>query len=140
MTPFKYPWYLQHFTPPPGTTNGGGRNLKGEFNININTQHNIFFDTGSYNRQSYLRALFTKNDQFYDNNMKNETGSSVEIGYGLQSEDSIWELNTYHTIWANRLFSLTNQNFWLNDYSHYRKPEPQKHQTVPPQEIELEIS
>ncbi len=87
-----------------------GYTLKGGINYNLNEFNNIFINTGYITKAPFFNNVFntTTGDQYVD--AKNESVTSIEIGYGISRSNFKANLNGYITNWFNRSQSRTETN------------------------------
>jgi len=93
------------------TKNMGGGYIKGGANYNINDEHNLFFNAGYIKRQPQFDAVFPNFANEIADDLKAETVTSFEIGYGLKSGSTRVNVNLYSTLWSDRVVSRS-----YNDY------------------------
>jgi len=93
------------------TKNMGGGYIKGGANYNINDEHNVFFNAGYIKRQPQFDAIFPNFANEIADDLKAETVTSFEIGYGLKSGSTRVNVNLYSTLWSDRVVSRS-----YNDY------------------------
>ncbi|WBX76858.1 TonB-dependent receptor [Tenacibaculum ovolyticum] len=82
-----------------------GGYVKGGVNYNINEAHNVFANAGFIKRQPKFDAVFPNFKNNVNENLKNETISSFELGYGFKSEFINANVNLYRTSWKDRWLS-----------------------------------
>ena len=82
-----------------------GGYVKGGANYNINSQSNVFFNTGYISRQPLFDAVFPGFANDVNPDLQNEKITSVELGYGYVSNDFTINVNAYSTSWGNRFVS-----------------------------------
>ncbi|SOS75816.1 conserved hypothetical protein [Tenacibaculum piscium] len=79
-----------------------GGYVKGGLNYNINEEHNVFANAGLIKRQPKFDAVFPNYSNNVTEDLKNETISSYELGYGFKSEFVTASVNLYRTSWKDR--------------------------------------
>lgn len=82
-----------------------GWNVKGGANYNINSQHNVFFNTGYMSRApfmsgGYFNRIHTSNS--VNEEAVNEKSFSFELGYGFRSRFFTANFNAYYTKWMDK--------------------------------------
>ncbi len=82
-----------------------GGYVKGGANYNLNDTHNVFFNLGLIKRQPTFDAIFPNFANIINEDAKNETISSFEVGYGYRSSFINANLNLYTTTWSDRFVS-----------------------------------
>ncbi|MBE7645296.1 TonB-dependent receptor domain-containing protein [Tenacibaculum finnmarkense] len=82
-----------------------GGYVKGGLNYNINEEHNVFANAGLIKRQPKFAAVFPNYSNNVTEDLKNETISSYELGYGFKSELVTASVNLYRTSWKDRWLS-----------------------------------
>ncbi len=81
--------------------NGFGAKLGA--NYRIGNIHNVFFNTGYFERVPFLDDVWLNfNNEDLNQGVQNQEITSFELGYGLRSEKFSANVNVYHTIWRNR--------------------------------------
>lgn len=87
-----------------------GYNVKGGLSYNFLDEHTIFGNAGRYSRQPYLDNIFVFNTvDLQSPEVENEEITGFELGYRYQKRGFNFNVNLYHTEWANRFFSTTGQ-------------------------------
>ena len=94
------------------TKNMGGGYIKGGANYNINDQHNVFFNAGYIARQPLFDAVFPNFANAISDNAKNESITSIELGYGFKMGTTRINVNLYNTLWADRVVSKSFNDFF----------------------------
>ncbi|MBR9997770.1 MAG: TonB-dependent receptor [Cyclobacteriaceae bacterium] len=79
-----------------------GGNIKAGVNYNINSKHNVYFNTGYYGRQPLFDAVFLNFVNKVNPDYKNEKVFGLELGYGFRSRYLNANLNLYQTTWTDR--------------------------------------
>jgi len=72
-------------------------------NYRFDSMHNLFFNTGYFERAPFLDDVWLNfsNDDLNEG-IQNQKITSFELGYGLRTEKLSANLNVYHTIWKNK--------------------------------------
>jgi iron complex outermembrane receptor protein len=83
-------------------SNHFGYQIKGGFNYNLTTNHNLFANIGYFERAPDFDAIFLNNDQFINDAAVNQKILSYEVGYGYRSADLNANVNLYRTSWLDR--------------------------------------
>lgn len=78
-----------------------GYNVKAGVNYNLNANHNVFFNTGYYERQPFFGAVFLDNTNTINPSLENEKVFSAELGYGFRSSFFNANVNLYNTSWGD---------------------------------------
>ena len=78
-----------------------GYNVKAGVNYNLNANHNVFFNTGYYERQPFFGAVFLDNSNTINPSLENEKVFSAELGYGFRSSFFNANVNLYNTSWGD---------------------------------------
>lgn len=81
-----------------------GYMAKGGANYNLNKYHNVFFNTGFFERQPAFRTVFLNFQNILNEDAKNEKVLSFELGYGFSSSMFSANLNAYYTRWSDKTF------------------------------------
>ena len=87
-----------------------GGTVKAGANYNINEQHNVFFNAGLYSKQPIFDNVFVNFVNEVNEEVKNQTVSAFEIGYGFRSTSFLLKANLYSTVWGNRQFDRSSEN------------------------------
>ncbi len=87
-----------------------GGTVKAGANYNINEHHNVFVNGGYFSRQPIFDNVFINYRNDINEDVKNQTVSAFEIGYGYRSAAIDVDLNYYYTVWGNRQFDITVDN------------------------------
>ncbi len=82
-----------------------GYMIKGGANYNLTDNHNIFFNTGYFQRQPDFDAVFLNYINFINEDAENEKVVSFELGYGYRSGIISANLNAYYTKWSDKTFT-----------------------------------
>lgn len=77
-------------------------NVKGGLNYNINKNHNVFANGGYVSRAPYFRNAFLGYTNEFNEDAKNETIITVELGYGYTSSFLNAKVNLYRTEWKDK--------------------------------------
>lgn len=127
---FLYPQFVQGTTVPLSTINPDyklketafknimGGNIKGGINYNINEQHNVFVNAGSYSKQPFFNAVYPNNRSITNGNLTNEKILGLEAGYGFRSKYLTANVNVYSTQWKDR-YQRSNDADILNPGGYY---------------------
>jgi len=85
----------------PQSFNGYGAKLGA--NYRFDDMHNLYFNTGYFERVPFLDDVWLNfsNDDINEG-IENQKITSFELGYGLRTEKLSANLNVYHTIWKNK--------------------------------------
>jgi iron complex outermembrane receptor protein len=87
-----------------------GGTVKLGANYNINETSNVFFNAGLFSRQPIFDNVFINFRNDLNEDVKNQTVTAFEAGYGFNNGKLDIDLNGYYTKWGNRQFSTTDQN------------------------------
>lgn len=82
-----------------------GYMVKGGANYNLTDNHNIFFNTGYFERQPDFDAVYLNYINLLNDEAVNEKVFSFELGYGYTSSIISANLNAYYTKWGDKTFS-----------------------------------
>ena len=82
-----------------------GYMIKGGANYNLTDNHNIFFNTGYFERQPDFDAIFKEYKNIINEDAVNEKVFSFELGYGYRSSILSANLNGYYTKWSDKTIS-----------------------------------
>ncbi len=94
-----------------------GYSVKGGLNYRIDDKHNIFVNTGYFEKAANFDAVFLNFDNEHINeNAENEKIFSAELGYGFRGDTFIANVNVYRTQWNDRTFS---DNFTIDDVDYF---------------------
>jgi outer membrane receptor protein involved in Fe transport len=81
-----------------------GGTVKAGANYNLNETMNVFVNAGYFSRQPLFDNVFLNFRNDINENIKNQTVTSFEAGYGIRSRQFRGNLNLYHTVWGDRQF------------------------------------
>lgn len=83
-----------------------GYQVKGGANYNLDDNHNVYVNIGTFSKAPFYRNVFTNRTSNEANTeAKNEEIFSAEVGYGLRMGSLNVNLNVYRTEWNNRAFT-----------------------------------
>ncbi len=82
-----------------------GYSIKGGANYNLTDNHNVFFNTGYFERQPDFDAVFLNYINLVNDKAENEKAFSFELGYGYRSSMISVNLNAYYTKWSDKSFT-----------------------------------
>ncbi|HAF29847.1 MAG TPA: TonB-dependent receptor [Bacteroidales bacterium] len=82
-----------------------GYMAKGGANYQLNDNHNVFFNTGYFQRQPDFDAVFLNYINWVNEKAENEKVYSFELGYGYRSPIISANLNAYYTKWSDKTFT-----------------------------------
>ncbi|MCI0750290.1 MAG: TonB-dependent receptor, partial [Flammeovirgaceae bacterium] len=82
--------------------NFAGGNAKIGLNYNINSNHNVYFNTGYYSQQPIFDNLYPTFTNDYNPKAENQKVVGLELGYGFRSRYFSSNLNVYSTEWTDR--------------------------------------
>ena len=91
--------------------------IKSGINFNINENHNAYFNIGNYSKAPLSMNVFSYTNETYLD-VKNEKVISVELGYGYNTKNSSYRLNTFLTWWKDKAFNFTY--YEPNTYQAYQ--------------------
>jgi len=107
---------IDYFDQPNNVTSDKksmtGGYVKGGSNYNINDKHNVFFNAGVIKRQPMFDAVFPGFSNNINQDVKNETITSFELGYGFKGTNSNLTVNLYNTVWGDRVVSRNFNDFF----------------------------
>ncbi|PRX44444.1 TonB-dependent receptor [Salegentibacter salegens] len=81
--------------------------IKGGANYNINDTHNVFVNTGYFERAPFFDQVFLNFVNDVNEDAENQKIFSAEIGYGIRSSKFRANLNVYRTSWQDKPFTQT---------------------------------
>lgn len=87
-----------------------GGAFKAGANYNIDEHHNAFINAGYYSRQPIFDNVFINFRNDVNEDVKNQTVTAFEAGYGYRSKYFNAKANVYYTLWGNRQFDQSVQN------------------------------
>ena len=114
-TSYKRVDYFQ-YTPGNQATdkyNFFGYGVKGGVNYRLNEVHNVFANVGYFEKAAGFDSVFQQFDNDHINaDAENQKIFSIELGYGIRTENLKVNLNAYRTEWNDRTFtrSIQGQN------------------------------
>lgn len=82
-----------------------GYMVKGGANYNLTDNHNVFFNTGYFERQPDFDAVYLNYINLLNEDAVNEKVFSFELGYGYRSSIISANLNAYYTKWGDKTFT-----------------------------------
>ena len=82
-----------------------GYMIKGGANYNLTDNHNVFFNTGYFQRQPDFDAVFLNYINLINDQAENEKVFSFELGYGYRSSIITANVNGYYTKWGDKTFT-----------------------------------
>ncbi len=77
-------------------------NVKGGINYNITSKHNVFFNSGYIKREPVFTNVFLNYTNEINEDVKNETVITAEVGYGFTSRQVKAKVNYYYTNWLDK--------------------------------------
>ena len=106
--------YFQYLDSDPLQTtdkyNFTGFGIKGGANYRLDDNHNVFVNTGYFEKAPEFGAVFQSYDNDHQNpDAPNQKIFSVELGYGYRSEVLSANVNLYRTEWNDRTESASFQ-------------------------------
>ena len=111
---FKRVDYFNYLDSDPEQTsdweNFLGGTVKAGLNYNIDESHNVFVNAGHFSRQPIFDNVFINFVNNVNENVKNQTVTAFELGYGFRSSAFNAKVNLYSTTWGNRQFDRTLEN------------------------------
>lgn len=103
-------YFDQPSNPISETANVAGGYVKGGANYNLDEKSNVFFNAGFISRQPNFDAVFPNYGNTINDDLQNEEITSIELGYGFNTDDLTVNVNAYATTWGNRFRSLSLTN------------------------------
>ena len=82
-----------------------GGNVKAGVNYNIDIKNNIYVNGGYYSKQPNFDAVYINYGNNLNPDLKNETITGYELGYGHVSNKLRMNVNVYKTTWEDRFLS-----------------------------------
>jgi len=79
-----------------------GYMIKGGANYNLTDNHNVFFNTGYFERQPDFDAVYLNFINDLNEDAENEKVFSFELGYGYRSSKISANVNAYYTKWMDK--------------------------------------
>jgi iron complex outermembrane recepter protein len=95
-----------------------GYSIKGGANYNLTDNHNVFFNTGYFERQPDFDAVFLNYINDVNEEAENEKAFSFELGYGYRSNKFSVNVNAYYTKWGDK--TITNSNYTTDPVTQER--------------------
>ena len=92
-----------------------GGNAKAGVNYNLDDHNNVFFNAGFISRQPIFDNVFLNFRNDINEDAKNQSISSFELGYGYKSSTFAAKVNGYVTQWANRQLTFGDENQFDKD-------------------------
>ncbi len=113
-TSYKRVDYFQKLDSDPSQTtdafNFFGYMIKGGANYNLTDNHNVFINTGYFERAPFFKAVFPTNDNDEANaDAQTEKVLSFEAGYGARYSKFAFNANVYWTKWKDKSMVKTFQ-------------------------------
>lgn len=87
-----------------------GGNVKAGVNYNIDDNNNVFFNTGFISKQPIFDNVFLNFVNDINEDAKNQSISSFELGYGYRSQQFRANINAYYTKWGDRQLNFGTEN------------------------------
>lgn len=87
-----------------------GGNVKAGINYNIDDNNNVFFNTGYISKQPIFDNVFLNFRNDINEDAKNQSITSVELGYGYRSRTFRANVNAYYTKWGDRQLNFGTEN------------------------------
>ncbi len=87
------------------THNFVGYVTKAGANYNLNDHHNVFVNTGYFERAPFFNGVFTDNTNDANPDAVNEKVLGIEAGYGIKYKKGGVNFNAYHTNWKDKTFT-----------------------------------
>lgn len=88
-----------------------GGTVKTGLNYNIDESSNIFVNGGYFSRQPIFDNVFLNFRNLVNEDVKNQSVTAFEVGYGYRSPKFNAKVNAYHTEWGNRQFDVGFNDF-----------------------------
>jgi hypothetical protein len=82
-----------------------GGNVKLGANYNLSAKSNVFVNSGMYSKQPNFDAVYLNYGNNLNPDLKNETVTGLEAGYGYRSNNLRFNVNLYRTTWKDRFLS-----------------------------------
>jgi iron complex outermembrane receptor protein len=101
-----------------GWENFLGYSLKSGLNHNFNLHNNIYLNFGIISKPPLAYNVFDFSNKKF-NNVTNEDVLSVELGYGFNKNNFLLNINTFYTIWKNKAFNKTQQDWTTGQFFFY---------------------
>lgn len=93
-----------------GVQNFLGGNVKTGVNYNIDDHNNVYFNTGFISKQPIFDNVFLNFRNDINEDAKNQSITSVELGYGYRSQTFRANVNAYYTKWGDRQLNFGTEN------------------------------
>jgi len=87
-----------------------GGNVKTGLNYNIDDNNNVFFNAGYISKQPIFDNVFLNFVNNINEDAKNQSITSFEVGYGYRSPSFRANVNGYYTRWGNRQLNFGTEN------------------------------
>ncbi len=101
-----------------GWENFIGYSLKSGLNYNLNKLNNIYFNLGVISKPPISFNVFDYNNKKF-RNVTNEDVYSLELGYGFTKKKFLLNINTFYTLWKNKAFNKTQQDWATGQFFFY---------------------
>ena len=95
-----------------------GYSFKSGINYNLNKTNNIYFNAGIISKPPIVYNVFDYNNKIFPN-VTNENIFSLELGYGLITNKIELSINSFYTIWKNKAFNKTQQDWATGQFFFY---------------------
>lgn len=95
-----------------------GYSLKWGVNYNPNKTNNIYFNAGVISKPPIVYNVFDFNNKVFKN-VANENIFSFELGYGLITNKFNLNVNSFYTIWKDKAFNKTQQDWATGQFFFY---------------------
>ena len=82
-----------------------GGNVKAGANYNFDAKSNLYVNGGLYSKQPNFDAVYLNYGNNLNPDLKNETVTGMEAGYGYTSSKLRFNVNVYKTTWEDRFLS-----------------------------------
>ncbi|MBT7623981.1 MAG: TonB-dependent receptor [Flavobacteriaceae bacterium] len=82
-----------------------GGNVKAGVNYNFDIKSNVYVNGGYYSKQPNFDAVYINYSNTLNPDLKNETVTGMEAGYGYVSSKLRMNINVYKTTWEDRFLS-----------------------------------
>lgn len=101
------------YTPEEGQVSDAqnfiGYIVKAGANYNINEHHNVFVNTGYFERAPFFNTVFPTFNNVPNATAANEKVLGIEAGYGIRYSNGGVSFNAYHTNWKDKTFTTRVQ-------------------------------
>ncbi len=101
-----------------GWENFVGYSLKSGLNYNLNKLNNIYLNFGIISKPPISFNVFDYNNKKF-RNVTNENVYSLELGYGFTNRGFLLNINTFYTLWKNKAFNKTQQDWATGQFFFY---------------------